>query len=113
MLIHVSGKLSDGRPVSTRIESQSAVLAIAGFASKLPDGLTVVSIRANPVQEAADVYIGEAKTAEQIQASKDKRAANKAAKLAGAANGTAPTAANVTQPVPPAQPTARSATARK
>lgn len=112
MLIHVSGKLSDGRPVSTRIESLSAVLAIAGFASKLPEGLTVVSIQAKPVQETADVYIGEPKTAEQIAASKAKRAANKAAKLTGAANGTVPTAV-VTEPTPTPQPTARSATARK
>lgn len=113
MLIHVSGKLSDGRPVSVRVESTSAVDAIAEFAKKLPAGLTVVTIQAKPMAAANEVYIGTAKTPEEIQKSKDIRAANKAAKLAGT-NGTAPAPIAATEPAPvAAQPTARSATARK
>lgn len=112
MLIHVSGKLSDGRPVSVRVESESAVAAIATFAGKLPAGLTVTSIQAKPMGVGNEVYIGTAKTPEQIQASKEIRAKNKAAKLAvAAANGAAPVAA--TEPATAAQPTARTATARK
>lgn len=92
MLIRVAGKLKDGRPFSTRVDADSAIEAVTKTGEKLTkagqllDGVT--SINAAPVQESEDIYLGDAKTPEQIAAAKEKRANKKAEKAKAAAAAT-------------------------
>jgi hypothetical protein len=81
-IFRVSGKLVDGTPFSSRINATDAV---AGFVTgrKLindadigDDKIAEISVR--PLQGKASVHFGKAKTAAEIQAAKDARAAKKA-----------------------------------
>lgn len=89
MLIRVSGKMADGTPFASRVEAASAIDAVATVGAKLAEAGRstgdVSDITGKPVREAAGVHFGTAKTAEQIATAKQKRADNKAAKVAAAA----------------------------
>lgn len=98
MLIRVSGKLANNASFSTRVEAESAIEAVTITGQKLVkagESLTNVrNISAQPVKEAGDVYLGIAKTDDEVRAAKEKRAAAKAAKLAAKNSATVTTNAS-------------------
>lgn len=68
MLFRIAGKLSDNRPLSTRIEAASATEALGSALSsigkvELPAGVFVREISCKPMESSSEFYIGEPKAA--------------------------------------------------